>query len=577
MPARSPDRPWEHPDGRASGRWGKIAAMAHTLVCFHAHPDDEALLTAGVMAAAAADGHRVVLVVATRGEVGLVAGDFLADGETLADRRWRELARSALELGVRRLEWLGYADSGRRPGHDPTERRPADDDGDDDRRSGRPAVRDADVEEAAERLAEILNDEHADVLTTYDPNGGYGHPDHLQVHRVGQRAGELAGTPIVLEATINRDLIRMGADLAGSLGFELPARVHARLVRRLVHAGRRADPRGRRPRPPRGQAGVDGGPRQPGHRRRPGATRSLESFLSLPAGLLRAGLRHRVLRRPRRARRASPPRRLRTPARPELTARPVTDDPADDDRPDDAADPADDALADVGAELHRKSVGRRRSRACVSLVALVVMFALVLPKVTGSTYREVAHELDRLSVAEIALARAWCGPSGSSPTPACSSPCCPGCAGCRASCSTPPPARCRTSCPSAAPSGSGATYGINRSWGFGAPAITLAILVSGVWNVFLKLGLPVLALVLLVLRRRGPRRAGRRRRGRVRRPGRVGAGAHPRACAATRWPAAVGRAAAADRVVGPAARCARPDRPGIEAGRRSTSATAAAG
>ena len=58
-------------------RCGKMSGMAHTLVCLHAHPDDEALLTAGVMAKAAAEGHRVVLVVATRGEVGQVAGDFL--------------------------------------------------------------------------------------------------------------------------------------------------------------------------------------------------------------------------------------------------------------------------------------------------------------------------------------------------------------------------------------------------------------------------------------------------------------------------------------------------------------------
>ena len=198
--------------------------MAQTLVCFHAHPDDEALLTAGVMAAAAAAGHRVVLVVATRGEVGMVAGDFLAEGETLADRRWQELARSALELGVRRLEWLGYGDSGSGDPTDPSGD-PTDEPGDrtDPEESGpaQPFAL-ADVETAAEQLAEILKEEHADVLTTYDPNGGYGHPDHLQVHRVGARAGELAGTPIVLEATINRDLIRMGAELAGTLGFELP-------------------------------------------------------------------------------------------------------------------------------------------------------------------------------------------------------------------------------------------------------------------------------------------------------------------------------------------------------------------
>jgi LmbE family N-acetylglucosaminyl deacetylase len=207
--------------------------MAHTLVCFHAHPDDEALLTAGVMAKAAAAGHRVVLVVATRGDVGLVAGDFLGEGEALADRRWRELEESARLLGVDRLEWLGYADSGSTPtGAGATDEATGTgraDDADDaaadttdttGRRTTPFAA--ADVDEAAGRLAAILEAEHADVLTTYDPNGGYGHPDHLQVHRVGARAAELAGTPVVLEATINRDLMRMGVDIAASLGFELP-------------------------------------------------------------------------------------------------------------------------------------------------------------------------------------------------------------------------------------------------------------------------------------------------------------------------------------------------------------------
>jgi len=239
--------------------------MVHTLVCFHAHPDDEALLTAGVMAAAADGGHRVVLVVATRGEVGLVAGDFLAEGETLADRRWGELARSALELGVRRLEWLGYADSGSESGSPPP---------------GSFAA--ADVEEAAERLAEILKEEHAEVLTTYDPNGGYGHPDHVQVHRVGQRAGELADTPIVLEATINRDLIRMGAELAGSLGFELPPEFDPESfddwytpVGELTHAvdvkAHLAAKRASMEAHASQTTGAD-----------PGSTRSFDSFLSLP-------------------------------------------------------------------------------------------------------------------------------------------------------------------------------------------------------------------------------------------------------------------------------------------------------
>jgi LmbE family N-acetylglucosaminyl deacetylase len=187
--------------------------MPHTLVCFHAHPDDEALLTAGTMAKAAAAGHRVVLVVATKGEVGEVSGQLLADGEDLGDRRWAELERSAEILGVARLEWLGYGDSGSEP-LAPGELAVA---------RGGPgpfALGSADV--AADRLARILAEERADVLTTYDPNGGYGHPDHVQVHRVGSLAARQAETRVLLEATINRELMRTGVEMAASLGFEIP-------------------------------------------------------------------------------------------------------------------------------------------------------------------------------------------------------------------------------------------------------------------------------------------------------------------------------------------------------------------
>ena len=77
------------------------------------------------------------------------------------------------------------------------------------------------VEHAAARLAEVLREEQADVLTTYDRHGGYGHPDHVQVHRVGVRAGVLAGTPAVLEATVSRELLQAGAELARSMGHDL--------------------------------------------------------------------------------------------------------------------------------------------------------------------------------------------------------------------------------------------------------------------------------------------------------------------------------------------------------------------
>ncbi|HEV2087496.1 MAG TPA: hypothetical protein VGR21_04195, partial [Cryptosporangiaceae bacterium] len=70
-----------------------------------------------------------------------------------------------------------------------------------------------DPEAAAARLAELLRAEDADLLTVYDPTGGYGHPDHVQVHRVGTRAAEMAGTPVVLEATVDRGLLLRGLRL----------------------------------------------------------------------------------------------------------------------------------------------------------------------------------------------------------------------------------------------------------------------------------------------------------------------------------------------------------------------------
>jgi LmbE family N-acetylglucosaminyl deacetylase len=74
----------------------------------------------------------------------------------------------------------------------------------------------------AERIAAVLRDEAADVCTVYDAAGGYGHPDHVQVHRAGRRAAELAGTPKVYDATINRDLMSAGVSLARDLGYDIP-------------------------------------------------------------------------------------------------------------------------------------------------------------------------------------------------------------------------------------------------------------------------------------------------------------------------------------------------------------------
>lgn len=163
-----------------------------TLVCFHAHPDDEAISTGGLMVKAAAAGHRVVLVTATRGEQGDPQGGVLDEGEELWERRLVELAASAKILGADEPILLGYEDSGMIG--EPANDNPA-------------CFWQADQDEAAERLAKILRDVDADVLTIYDNHGGYGHPDHIRVHTVGRKAAELAGVSNVFEATMNRDRI----------------------------------------------------------------------------------------------------------------------------------------------------------------------------------------------------------------------------------------------------------------------------------------------------------------------------------------------------------------------------------
>jgi LmbE family N-acetylglucosaminyl deacetylase len=178
-----------------------------TLVSFHAHPDDEAIPTGGSLAKAAKDGHRVVLVFATRGENGEVDDGFLDPGEELWQRREQETLRAAEILGAARVEFLGYVDSGMMgtPENDAPE-----------------SFWQADVDEAARRLAAILDEEKADVLTIYDENGVYGHPDHIQVYRVGLRAAELAGTSRVYESTANRDDVQRGLLDAREAGIALP-------------------------------------------------------------------------------------------------------------------------------------------------------------------------------------------------------------------------------------------------------------------------------------------------------------------------------------------------------------------
>lgn len=186
-----------------------VCRIVATLVTFHAHPDDEAISCGGTMAQAEAQGHRVVLVTATGGEHGEVAEGFLSPGETLGDRRARELAEAGRILGVARVVSLGYVDSGMMGTPE---------------NEGPNSFWTTDVESAAARVAELLLEERADVLTIYDAEGTYGHPDHIQVHRVGVRAAQLAGLERVYESVANRDEIRrsFAAMRESKLDFPLP-------------------------------------------------------------------------------------------------------------------------------------------------------------------------------------------------------------------------------------------------------------------------------------------------------------------------------------------------------------------
>jgi LmbE family N-acetylglucosaminyl deacetylase len=178
-----------------------------TVVAFHAHPDDEALLTAGTLARAARAGHRVILVLATRGDIGDVAEGMLESDEALGDRRAREAQASAEALGIERLVFLDYTDSGHAP--DASGRWPRD------------SFCAAPVHEAAAALARILHDEHADLLLADDRNGGYGHPDHRQVHRVAWEAASAVHIPL-LQSTIDREFLSGGIELARSMGLDVP-------------------------------------------------------------------------------------------------------------------------------------------------------------------------------------------------------------------------------------------------------------------------------------------------------------------------------------------------------------------
>ncbi len=162
--------------------------MSLTFLCVHAHPDDEASSTGGVLRVLADQGVRTVLVTCTNGEFGDAPDGTKPDApghdpEGVAAVREAELDRAVSVLGVSRLVRLGYRDSGMRGW-------PQNDDPD--------AFWSTPLDEAAARVAAVLAEERPQVVMTYNENGFYGHPDHVQAHRVTMRALEM----VDLEPTV---------------------------------------------------------------------------------------------------------------------------------------------------------------------------------------------------------------------------------------------------------------------------------------------------------------------------------------------------------------------------------------
>jgi LmbE family N-acetylglucosaminyl deacetylase len=177
-----------------------------TVAFLHAHPDDEAIFSGGTMAALAGAGHDVVLVVATGGELGTEHPD-----RPLEQVRRAEAEAAAALLGVRSVHHLGYQDSG--VAGDPANHLPG-------------AFFATDPQVAAQRVAGVLRAEQVDTVVVYDDHGIYGHPDHVQGHRVGLAAAELVGIRHRYEMTVDREYLHFvethlveEAALAGDLGL----------------------------------------------------------------------------------------------------------------------------------------------------------------------------------------------------------------------------------------------------------------------------------------------------------------------------------------------------------------------
>lgn len=212
--------------------------MSKRALFVHAHPDDETINNGATMAQMVEDGVAVTLITCTRGEEGEVLVPELSHlassaEDKLGTHRIIELANAMKELGVKDHRFLGnYRDSGMMD--TPQNAHPK-------------CFWRADVEEAARKLAAIIDEIQPQVMVTYDENGGYGHPDHIQTHRVAMRASEIASWQIqkiywniMPKSVVQRGMDAMkaqGSDFFGAENVdELPFVKDDSFVSAVIHA-----------------------------------------------------------------------------------------------------------------------------------------------------------------------------------------------------------------------------------------------------------------------------------------------------------------------------------------------------
>ena len=157
-----------------------MSVPPRTLLAVLAHPDDESFGVGGTLALYAGRGFRVILVCATRGEAGTVDPGYLEGYASVAELREAELRCAAQHLGLEAIHFLDYRDSGM-PGM-PENSHP-------DAQIAHP------VEEVAARIVRYIRESRAEVVLTFDPAGGYRHPDHIHVQRATTLAFERSGDP----------------------------------------------------------------------------------------------------------------------------------------------------------------------------------------------------------------------------------------------------------------------------------------------------------------------------------------------------------------------------------------------